>query len=66
MEEEETRDYNEPCAQCSEVNWGLTDESKFYCRSCHNVIDRGLKKRKPNLRKVGNEYASRYDSRAYS
>nr|XP_056712137.1 TATA box-binding protein-associated factor RNA polymerase I subunit B [Euleptes europaea] len=40
MEEEDTRDYNEPCAQCSEVNWGLTDEGRFYCRSCHNVIER--------------------------
>ncbi|XP_015265789.1 PREDICTED: TATA box-binding protein-associated factor RNA polymerase I subunit B [Gekko japonicus] len=39
-EEEETRNYNEPCPQCSEVNWGLTDEGAFYCRSCHNVIER--------------------------
>ncbi|XP_025057636.1 TATA box-binding protein-associated factor RNA polymerase I subunit B [Alligator sinensis] len=34
------RDYNEPCVQCSDVNWGLTDEGKFYCKSCHNVIER--------------------------
>ncbi|KAL8172855.1 UNVERIFIED_CONTAM: hypothetical protein K2H54_027806 [Gekko kuhli] len=40
MDEEETRNYNEPCPQCSEVNWGLTDEGTFYCRSCHNVIER--------------------------
>ncbi|MGH0134844.1 UNVERIFIED_CONTAM: hypothetical protein FKN15_011630 [Acipenser sinensis] len=33
------RDYREPCAQCSEVTWGITDEGKFYCRSCHNVIE---------------------------
>ncbi|XP_077166637.1 TATA box-binding protein-associated factor RNA polymerase I subunit B [Paroedura picta] len=40
MEEEDTRDYNEPCPQCSEVHWGLTDEGAFYCRTCHNVIER--------------------------
>ncbi|XP_050806742.1 TATA box-binding protein-associated factor RNA polymerase I subunit B isoform X1 [Gopherus flavomarginatus] len=40
MEEEDTRDYNEPCVQCSVVNWGLTDEGRFYCKSCHNVIER--------------------------
>ncbi|XP_032998978.1 TATA box-binding protein-associated factor RNA polymerase I subunit B [Lacerta agilis] len=40
MEEEEARDYNEPCVQCSDINWGLTEEGKFYCRSCHNVIER--------------------------
>uniref|UniRef100_A0A7M4EGY1 TATA box-binding protein-associated factor RNA polymerase I subunit B n=1 Tax=Crocodylus porosus TaxID=8502 RepID=A0A7M4EGY1_CROPO len=34
------KDYNEPCVQCSDVNWGLTDEGKFYCKSCHNVIER--------------------------
>ncbi|XP_061478780.1 TATA box-binding protein-associated factor RNA polymerase I subunit B [Rhineura floridana] len=40
MEEEDTRDCNETCVQCSDVNWGLTEEGKFYCRSCHNVIER--------------------------
>ncbi|XP_056344251.1 TATA box-binding protein-associated factor RNA polymerase I subunit B isoform X2 [Oenanthe melanoleuca] len=40
MDEEDTRDFNERCAQCSEVNWGLTDGGGFYCRSCHNVIER--------------------------
>ncbi|NXF85490.1 TAF1B polymerase, partial [Eubucco bourcierii] len=34
------RDFSERCAQCSEVNWGLTDAGGFYCRSCHNVIER--------------------------
>ncbi|NXN22652.1 TAF1B polymerase, partial [Nycticryphes semicollaris] len=34
------RDFNERCAQCSEVNWGLTDGGRFYCRSCHNVTER--------------------------
>ncbi|NXG41269.1 TAF1B polymerase, partial [Psilopogon haemacephalus] len=32
--------FRERCAQCSEVNWGLTDAGGFYCRSCHNVIER--------------------------
>ncbi|XP_030345431.1 TATA box-binding protein-associated factor RNA polymerase I subunit B isoform X2 [Strigops habroptila] len=40
MDEEATRDFNERCAQCSEVNWGLTDGGRFYCRSCHNVTER--------------------------
>uniref|UniRef100_A0A3P8V4T0 TATA box-binding protein-associated factor RNA polymerase I subunit B n=1 Tax=Cynoglossus semilaevis TaxID=244447 RepID=A0A3P8V4T0_CYNSE len=26
-----------PCAQCSAVNWAVSDEGRFYCRSCHNV-----------------------------
>ncbi|NXL97066.1 TAF1B polymerase, partial [Tyrannus savana] len=34
------RDFNERCAQCSEVNWGLTDGGRYYCRSCHNVTER--------------------------
>ncbi|NXJ16131.1 TAF1B polymerase, partial [Odontophorus gujanensis] len=33
-------DFDERCAQCSEVNWGLTDGGRFYCRTCHNVIER--------------------------
>lgn len=40
MEEEETRNYTEACSLCSDINWGLTDEGKFYCKSCHNVIER--------------------------
>ncbi|KAF7247814.1 TATA box-binding protein-associated factor RNA polymerase I subunit B [Varanus komodoensis] len=40
MEEEEARDYNEPCVECSVVSWGITEEGKFYCRSCHTVIER--------------------------
>ncbi|XP_054036162.1 TATA box-binding protein-associated factor RNA polymerase I subunit B [Dryobates pubescens] len=38
-EEEDTSEFKERCAQCSEVNWGLTDGGGFYCRSCHNVIE---------------------------
>lgn len=31
--------YSEPCAQCSAVDWGVSEEGRFYCRSCHNVIE---------------------------
>ncbi|CAJ1077774.1 TATA box-binding protein-associated factor RNA polymerase I subunit B [Xyrichtys novacula] len=40
MDEEHTADYREPCAQCSAVDWGISDEGHFYCKSCHNVIER--------------------------
>ncbi|CAH7301809.1 Taf1b [Phodopus roborovskii] len=30
----------ERCSQCDAVSWGLTDEGKYYCTSCHNVTDR--------------------------
>ncbi|XP_066573374.1 TATA box-binding protein-associated factor RNA polymerase I subunit B isoform X2 [Amia ocellicauda] len=40
MDDEHTKDYREPCEQCCMVDWGLTDEGKFFCRSCHNVIER--------------------------
>ncbi|KAM7395871.1 hypothetical protein PAMA_007244 [Pampus argenteus] len=40
MDEEQTAGYSEPCAQCSAVDWGVSDEGRFYCRSCHNVIER--------------------------
>uniref|UniRef100_A0A3Q4GCP8 TATA box-binding protein-associated factor RNA polymerase I subunit B n=1 Tax=Neolamprologus brichardi TaxID=32507 RepID=A0A3Q4GCP8_NEOBR len=33
-------EYTVPCAQCSAVDWGISDEGRFYCRSCHNVIER--------------------------
>uniref|UniRef100_A0A8C6ZML4 TATA box-binding protein-associated factor RNA polymerase I subunit B n=1 Tax=Nothoprocta perdicaria TaxID=30464 RepID=A0A8C6ZML4_NOTPE len=36
----ENADYHERCVQCSEVNWGLTDGGRFYCRTCHNVTER--------------------------
>ncbi|XP_063771504.1 TATA box-binding protein-associated factor RNA polymerase I subunit B isoform X2 [Pseudophryne corroboree] len=40
MEEEETRHYKEPCPQCSEVTWGVNDEGRFYCKSCHTFIEK--------------------------
>ncbi|KAI3364674.1 hypothetical protein L3Q82_011449, partial [Scortum barcoo] len=32
--------FREACVQCSAVDWGVSDEGRFYCRSCHNVIER--------------------------
>ncbi|KAM4713405.1 TATA box-binding protein-associated factor RNA polymerase I subunit B [Anableps anableps] len=40
MDEEDVGEYREPCAQCAAVDWGVSDEGRFYCRSCHNVIER--------------------------
>ncbi|XP_014060329.2 TATA box-binding protein-associated factor RNA polymerase I subunit B isoform X1 [Salmo salar] len=40
MDEELTGGYSEICGQCGEVDWGVSDEGRFYCRSCHNVIER--------------------------
>ncbi|XP_041661248.1 TATA box-binding protein-associated factor RNA polymerase I subunit B [Cheilinus undulatus] len=40
MDDEHTAEFTEPCAQCSAVNWGISDEGRFYCKSCHNVIER--------------------------
>ncbi|XP_072218175.1 TATA box-binding protein-associated factor RNA polymerase I subunit B [Leuresthes tenuis] len=40
MDEEYTAGYREPCAQCAAVDWGISDEGRFFCRSCHNVIER--------------------------
>ncbi|KAK1333295.1 hypothetical protein QTO34_006836 [Cnephaeus nilssonii] len=34
------KELRERCAQCAAVSWGLTDEGKYYCTSCHNVTDR--------------------------
>nr|XP_043905528.1 TATA box-binding protein-associated factor RNA polymerase I subunit B isoform X2 [Solea senegalensis] len=40
MDDEHTASFTEACGQCSAVNWGISDEGRFYCRSCHNVIER--------------------------
>ncbi|XP_069028591.1 TATA box-binding protein-associated factor RNA polymerase I subunit B [Embiotoca jacksoni] len=40
MDDEHTAGYREPCAQCSAVAWGISEEGRFYCMSCHNVIER--------------------------
>ncbi|KAF4016612.1 hypothetical protein G4228_008271 [Cervus hanglu yarkandensis] len=36
----EPREFRERCSQCAAVSWGLTDEGKYYCTSCHNVTER--------------------------
>ncbi|XP_008248217.2 TATA box-binding protein-associated factor RNA polymerase I subunit B isoform X2 [Oryctolagus cuniculus] len=40
MDLEEAREFQERCTQCAAVSWGLTDEGKYYCTSCHNVTER--------------------------
>ncbi|XP_073672500.1 TATA box-binding protein-associated factor RNA polymerase I subunit B [Garra rufa] len=40
MDEELTGGYSEPCGQCGAVNWGVSDEGHFFCRGCHNVIEK--------------------------
>ncbi|XP_016889019.1 TATA box-binding protein-associated factor RNA polymerase I subunit B isoform X2 [Cynoglossus semilaevis] len=40
MNDELTATFTQPCAQCSAVNWAVSDEGRFYCRSCHNVAER--------------------------
>ncbi|KAM9339387.1 TATA box-binding protein-associated factor RNA polymerase I subunit B [Symphorus nematophorus] len=49
MDEEHTAGFREPCAQCSAVDWGVSDEGRFYCRSCHNVIERTKEVVDPNF-----------------
>ncbi|XP_068609983.1 TATA box-binding protein-associated factor RNA polymerase I subunit B [Brachionichthys hirsutus] len=40
MDDEQTDAFREPCSQCSAVDWGVSDEGSFYCKSCHTVIER--------------------------
>ncbi|XP_040848748.1 TATA box-binding protein-associated factor RNA polymerase I subunit B isoform X1 [Ochotona curzoniae] len=40
MELEEAKEFKERCTQCDAVSWGLTDEGRYYCTSCHNVTER--------------------------
>ncbi|XP_053445664.1 TATA box-binding protein-associated factor RNA polymerase I subunit B isoform X2 [Nycticebus coucang] len=40
MDLEEAKEFKEHCTQCAAVSWGLTDEGKYYCTSCHNVTER--------------------------
>nr|XP_057930841.1 TATA box-binding protein-associated factor RNA polymerase I subunit B [Doryrhamphus excisus] len=40
MDDEFTQDYREACTQCGSVDWGVSEEGRFFCRSCHNVIER--------------------------
>ncbi|XP_063757510.1 LOW QUALITY PROTEIN: TATA box-binding protein-associated factor RNA polymerase I subunit B [Eleginops maclovinus] len=49
MDEEQTAGYREPCMVCSAVDWGVSDEGRFFCKSCHNVIERTREVVDPNL-----------------
>ncbi|XP_063078459.1 TATA box-binding protein-associated factor RNA polymerase I subunit B [Engraulis encrasicolus] len=40
MDEELTDGYSAPCERCAAVEWGVSDTGQFYCKSCHNVIER--------------------------
>ncbi|XP_066090711.1 TATA box-binding protein-associated factor RNA polymerase I subunit B isoform X1 [Saccopteryx bilineata] len=40
MDLEEAKEFRERCIKCAAVSWGLTDEGKYYCISCHNVTER--------------------------
>ncbi|KAL7888327.1 hypothetical protein AOLI_G00033010 [Acnodon oligacanthus] len=40
MDEELTDGYKEPCGQCGAVAWALSDGLQFFCKNCHNVIER--------------------------
>ncbi|KAK5879561.1 hypothetical protein CesoFtcFv8_022664 [Champsocephalus esox] len=40
MDEDQTAGYREPCTVCSAVDWGVSDEGRFFCKSCHNIIER--------------------------
>ncbi|KAM9798297.1 LOW QUALITY PROTEIN: TATA box-binding protein-associated factor RNA polymerase I subunit B [Neosynchiropus ocellatus] len=40
MDSELTDGFTEACAQCEAVDWGVSEEGRFFCRSCHNVIER--------------------------
>uniref|UniRef100_A0A8D2AEP1 TATA box-binding protein-associated factor RNA polymerase I subunit B n=1 Tax=Sciurus vulgaris TaxID=55149 RepID=A0A8D2AEP1_SCIVU len=40
MELEEVKEFKERGSQCAAISWGLTDEGKYYCSSCHNVTER--------------------------
>ncbi|XP_076021366.1 TATA box-binding protein-associated factor RNA polymerase I subunit B [Genypterus blacodes] len=40
MDAEETGGYDQPCSHCSAVDWAVSDGGQFYCKSCHNIIER--------------------------
>lgn len=40
MDSELTDGFTEACALCEAVDWGVSEEGRFYCRICHNVIER--------------------------
>ncbi|KAG9494583.1 hypothetical protein GDO78_002097 [Eleutherodactylus coqui] len=34
------RNYKQPCPQCSKINWGISDEGKYYCKFCQMIIEK--------------------------
>ncbi|KAG1964076.1 TATA box-binding protein-associated factor RNA polymerase I subunit B [Pimephales promelas] len=32
--------FSEPCRQCAAVEWGVSDGGHFFCKNCHNVIEK--------------------------
>lgn len=40
MDEELTDGYSEACAQCGAVCWALSDGDQFFCKQCHNLIEK--------------------------
>ncbi|MCJ8743794.1 hypothetical protein PDJAM_G00098240 [Pangasius djambal] len=40
MDEEITDGYSEACGQCGSVCWAVSDGGQFFCKNCHNVIER--------------------------
>ncbi|TRY55951.1 hypothetical protein DNTS_011338 [Danionella cerebrum] len=42
MDEELTDGYGEACGRCAAVDWGVSDEGLFFCKNCHNVIEKTL------------------------
>ncbi|XP_077594302.1 TATA box-binding protein-associated factor RNA polymerase I subunit B isoform X2 [Stigmatopora nigra] len=37
---DQQEDYQEACLQCGSVRWSVSDEGRFFCTVCHNVIER--------------------------
>ncbi|XP_014855116.1 PREDICTED: TATA box-binding protein-associated factor RNA polymerase I subunit B isoform X2 [Poecilia mexicana] len=72
MDEEDTDGYKEPCNQCAAVDWGISDEGRFYCRSCHNVIERtrevvdmSFTSNSNRISRIGNKSRIRKSERGY-
>ncbi|KAK7150253.1 hypothetical protein R3I93_011494 [Phoxinus phoxinus] len=38
--DEFTDGFSEPCGQCAAVDWGISDGGHFFCKNCHNVIEK--------------------------
>ncbi|XP_010881014.2 TATA box-binding protein-associated factor RNA polymerase I subunit B [Esox lucius] len=58
MDEEQTGGYSAICGQCGEVDWRVSEEGRFYCNSCHNVIERTREEVDTNTLMVGTSRVS--------